>query len=235
MLLVFVDESYDSDSYYMGAAIAPIEAWERVEQRLETVRAATARQHGTSPSIEFHGHELMGGRGDWSPLRGKHREAAGVYRAALRAARDEGVRYVFRGLDVARLNARYRYPDQPHAIVFGHLLERIDEYARVTLQAEQVIVVADQIATQEEHRRQFDGYQRVGTPGYRPSLLGTISSPLCFSDSRNVDGLQIADLAVYLHRRRETTVEVHPAAAAARRRLVAELSPGTFHAQTWVP
>lgn len=59
-----------------------------------------------------------------APLRGKHREAAGVYAAALRIAQDAEVRYLFRGVDVNRLNARYWYPDQPHKVVLQHLLER---------------------------------------------------------------------------------------------------------------
>lgn len=232
---MYVDESYDRDFYFIGAAIAPIEAWERVEDRLASIRQITAREHGVPIGIEFHGYELMSGRGDWKPLRGKHREASGVYRAVLQAARAEGVTYMFRGVDIGRLNARYRYPDQPHTITFGHMLERIDEYARRTKQDEQVIVIADEIATQDDHRRQFEAYQNSGTPGYRPSLLATISTPLCFASSEKVDGLQVADLGVYLHRRRETVTERNRAAVAARERLLAELVPYTHHDHTWVP
>ena len=38
----------------------------------------------------------MGGEGEWVPLRGKHREAAGVYLAALRQAPAAGITYLFR-------------------------------------------------------------------------------------------------------------------------------------------
>ncbi|MFB2555310.1 hypothetical protein [Herbiconiux liangxiaofengii] len=148
-----------------------------MERGLSGVRAATSRRHGIPPDAELHGHELMGGSGEWKALRGKHREAAGVYAASLKVARAAGVAYIFRGLDLNRLNARYSYPGQPHGIVFGHLLERIDQFAERTNQDEPVIVVADEIATQDVHKRQFESYQSVGTPGYRSSQLSRISAP----------------------------------------------------------
>jgi len=119
MLLAYVDESYDRDFYYIAAAIAPQDVWDELESALDQIRARTAEQHGLPADVELHAHEIMGGEGDWRPLRGKHREAAGIYPAALTAARDAGVKYVFRGVDIGRLNARYKYPDQPHGVVFG--------------------------------------------------------------------------------------------------------------------
>ncbi len=235
MLIAYIDESYNKDHYYIAAAVAPQSAWDRVDEGLSRIRETTSQLHGTPPDAEFHGHELMGGSGEWKPLRGKHREAAGIYRAALHVAQDAGVVYLFRGLDINRLNARYSYPDQPHSIVFSHLLERIDDYARRTGETDPVIVVADEIATQDVHKKQFESYQLIGTPGYRSSQLTRISAPINFASSRSSGGLQIADLAAYVHHRRNTVVEKHPAAAATMRRLTAQIDPSTTHNWTWVP
>ena len=106
MLIAYVDESYDQDTYFIGAAVAEEATWELVEQRFDAVRQRTASQHTVPVDAEFHGYELMAGRGDWSALRGKHHEAAGIYAAVLRASLDASVRYLFRGVDVRRLNAR---------------------------------------------------------------------------------------------------------------------------------
>ncbi|WP_366223433.1 DUF3800 domain-containing protein [Rathayibacter toxicus] len=59
------------------------------------------------------------------------------------------------------------------------------------------------MATQEEHRSQFENYRSLGTPGYRSSRLDLISSPIQFASSKNTPGLQAVDLAVYLHRRQD--------------------------------
>lgn len=237
MLIAYVDESYNQDFYFIGAAITTQEKWEQLEEGYAALRTQIAADHGVPADVEFHGHELMGGAGEWSPLRGKHREAAGIYASALRIARDVEVRYLFRGVDVNRLNARYRYPDQPHKVVLQHLLERVNAYRRHYFfsDTEEVIVVADEIATQEEHRRQFESYQLLGTPGYRSSKLDLISSPIQFASSKNAVGLQAVDLAVYLRRRRHTVTETHPKSAATMTRLSGLVEVSTSHDWIWTP
>ncbi len=237
MLIAYVDESYNQDFYFIGAAITTQEKWEQLEEGYAALRKQIGADHGVPADVEFHGHELMGGAGEWSPLRGKHREAAGIYAAALRIARDAEVRYLFRGVDVNRLNARYRYPDQPHKVVLQHLLERVNAYRRQYFfsDTEEVIVVADEIATQEEHRRQFESYQLLGTPGYRSSKLDLISSPIQFASSKNAVGLQAVDLAVYLRRRRHTVTETHPKSAATMARLSGLVEVSTSHDWIWTP
>jgi hypothetical protein len=235
VLIAYVDESYDRDFYYIGAAIATIEQWEDFGRRLQVIRDRTAAEHGTPDSIEFHAHELMGGSSAWKQFRGRHREAAGIYVAALRAAREAGVRYIFRGVDVSRLNARYSYPRPPHAVVLGHLLERIDEYTARSGQAEQTIVVADEIGTQDDHQRAFAGYQAYGTDGYRSSKLEHISAPINFASSAGSDGLQAVDLAVYVHYRRERVQSTHPAAKRTLERQWKEIGPAVEHSWEWWP
>ncbi|PPH22738.1 DUF3800 domain-containing protein [Rathayibacter toxicus] len=224
-----MDESYSQDFYFIGAAVTTQENY--------VLREQIAADHGVPSNVEFHGHELMGGAGEWSPLRGKHREATGIYAAALRIAQEADVRYLFRGVDVKRLNARYRYPDQPHKVVLQHLLERVNDYRRdlFPFDTEDAIVVADEIATQEEHRSQFENYRSLGTPGYRSSRLDLISSPIQFASSKNTPGLQAVDLAVYLHRRQHTITESHPKSAASMAKLSSLIAASTSHDWTWRP
>jgi len=234
MVTAYIDESYTADRYFIGAAFVPDAAVTTLGQAFDQIVETTAQLHGTPVPAELHGYEIMSGSGDWELLRGKHREAAGLYLAALRAAREAGVKYLFRGVDVARLNARYRYPDRPHTIVLGHLLERIDDYAITTGQADPVRIVADEIATQEAHRSEFESYQRAGTPGYRSSTLDMIDAQITFARSCDEPGLQAADLAVYVHRRRHTVTSTGKAAQTLRR-LCAQIDPSTVHDWTWVP
>lgn len=235
VLIAYVDESYDQDFYFIGAAIGTQEQWDRVEAAFDAIRTMTAELHGTPADAELHGHELMGGKGPWRPLRGRHREAAGVYLSALRAVRAAGVQYIFRGVDVGRLKARYSYPDPPHDVTLGHLLERIEDHTIRLRQTEQTIVVADEIATQADHQRAFAGYQRFGTVGYRSSKLRWISAPINFASSKGSYGLQAVDLATYVYYRSERVRSQHPKARATQERLWAEVLPVIAHRHTWLP
>lgn len=235
MLIAYVDESYDREFYFIGAAVATMHQWECVSDTYSAIRRRTSAEHGTDPAIEFHAHELMGGIGAWGTFRGRHREAAGVYIAALQAAEDCGVRYLFRGVDVARLNARYRYPRPPHAVVFQHLLEQIDAFTEASGETDQTIIVADQIATQSDHQRAFAGYQSAGVDGAQSARLERISAPINFASSAGSDGLQAIDLAVYIHFRRERINNTHPTAKRTLTRQWRHIESAVAHNRTWCP
>lgn len=147
VLHAYIDESYTDARYYVAAALGDAAGWACVSAKLTSIRERNHAEHGLPLDIEFHADELMNGRKDWAPLKGKHREAAGIYAAVLDAAVGCGVRVILHGLDIPRLHARYRYPDQPHKVVLGHTLERIHERARDFHSGERVTVVADEIAT----------------------------------------------------------------------------------------
>lgn len=236
MYVAYMDESYNASHFYLGAAIAPEAVWVKVADAYDSIRIATADLHGTPVDAEFHGHALMGGSEDWTAPRGKHREAAGVYHAALCAAENAGVKYIFEGVDVDRLNARYRYPKPPHEVVFGHILERIHEYADLVGCREPISVVADEVASQAQHVSQFIGYQQHGTPGYRSSWLGNLAPTVTFASSRERAGLQAADLAVYIHRRREDrTLRCDLRASKTVERLWDHIDPAIRFRRTWIP
>jgi hypothetical protein len=231
----YLDESYTDQRYYIAAAVGEKSHWDEVAEKLQAIRDRTATEHGVPNTAEFHAVDLMGGRKEWKPLRGKHREAAAIYMAVLRAANSSNIKFILRGVDIDRLNARYKYPSQPHEVVLGHTLERLHERCRDFHSGEKVSVMADEIATQAQHIRQFGAYQLFGTPGYRRSTLSTIEPPITFGPSHSEPGLQIADFGAYLHRRRETIVEKDPRGAAAMVRLCAELDAMVTHNLTWIP
>ena len=110
----------------------------------------------------------------------------------------------------------------------------MNDFSRTHGGGRQTIVVADEVADQEEHQAQFAGYQRIGTDGCRSSRLENISSPINFADSRFTPGLQAVDMATF-HRRAETVIEQHPKAQAATDRLSRLIYPATVHRQVWRP
>ena len=75
----------------------------------------------------------------------------------------------------------------------------------------------------------------MGTPGYRASNLERISQPIQFSDSSLVGGLQIADLAFYLHRRREVVTTADNRALKQQEKIWQVIAPQVVHVHEWRP
>lgn len=66
MLIAYLDESYNKDFYYIAAAVGSAEAWEQLEVSFTEIKQNTAKAHGTPLDAELHGHEIMGGEGEWA-------------------------------------------------------------------------------------------------------------------------------------------------------------------------
>lgn len=233
MLYAFIDESYTKDRYYVSAYVVD-------EDQLQAIKAALAlardyaQGFGIPPEAEFHGYEIMSGRGLWKPIRGQHRAATAIYRRALeRIAAVPTGRLFIQGLDIPRLNARYRYPEPPHRIALRHVLEDVDRVA--TGRQEQVLVIEDEVPDQVAHLLRMDSYQRSSTGGVRPRTLSTIQMPITFGSSAQSPGLQAADLAVYLYRRMDAHVEAHEVTRAVVEDLWQVLRPLKPVARRWDP
>lgn len=107
-LVAHFDESYTQELFFLGCAVAEEENWERVDQKLIQLLDQQKKCYDLPEEAELHAHEILGGAGKWKPLRGKHREAGNIIKRALTILREEDVKLIFRGIDIARLNARYK-------------------------------------------------------------------------------------------------------------------------------
>ncbi len=224
---------------FVACAVADESQWASVSEGFDAIRRDNAHHASQAERPELHGHELMGGSGDWKPLRGKHWVSAAIYARALETMRDSGVRVVVRGIDITRLNARYRYPDPPYSLALQFSLERLNEHLVKRCASSAARVVADEVHTQAQHVRQFGDFKADGTPWYRTSKLECVDH-LEYGDSRSHDGLQAADLAVYLYRRRYGAVyegeREHPQAKKTRKALWRILHPMLLpESDVWQP
>lgn len=80
----------------------------------------------------LHGHALMNGLNDWESLRGNFGACVSIYQKVMHAIQKLRRSSISRGVDVKRLNVRYKYPDSPHEIALRHMLERVNEYCSGT-------------------------------------------------------------------------------------------------------
>ncbi len=230
-LRLFVDESYGTDDYYVAGVLTTASQYRRLVEQFDTVRQHASTKFGLDPTIEFHAHRLMQAQGDWTCMKGQLHEAVALYRHVLRAIVASGAVVLLEGVDVRRLNARYRYPDSPYEVTLRHLLERADGWCanwNATCQ-----VTADLIDRQRDFAEAIAGYTRVGTPGFRPSRLERILGPE-WVDSQTEPGVQAADMAAYILRR-EREVKGSPRAQRATRSLAHTLQPAVRHQRKWIP
>ncbi|KQQ52096.1 DUF3800 domain-containing protein [Plantibacter sp. Leaf314] len=229
MLYAFLDESYTADRYYVGAIIVE-------ESNLRALGAALAdgRTYAQGfgvmdPKIEYHAHKIMSAQDGWEALGKNTRAKLAIYRDVLRRIAALPVKMVIRGVDVNRLNQRYRYPYPPHRITLAHALEAIDEYAESV--GDVVTVIADEIQGQAVHIAQAARYQSTGTGGYLSRKLLQIQMPIVFGVSAQSPGVQCADL----YRRLDAHQETRPQTRRAVEDMWEILRPLQHKVRRWDP
>lgn len=232
MYRLYVDESYLSDHYYVSGILVDEKADALLVNSLDKLAISVgADNHVVSP--EFHGHALMNGNDDWTHLRGNFGAAISVYKEVLQTIANAGAEVFIEGVDVQRLNARYRYPDPPYEVVLRHMLERVNEICirrKATCQ-----VIADMVPKEKDFIEAIRGYTRVKTPGYRAQRLECIAGDVRFVDSKASRGVQSADMVAYIMRRH---LEHHSASKASKRatkRLARWLDEAIVYQRKWIP
>ena len=231
-LHTFVDESYGRDDYYVGGFVVTTEQLQQAIVSLAQLKADLAQKYGVPVGQEIHAHEIMQGKGGWSSLRGQTHESVWICREVLRIVAASGARVHLQGVDVRRLNARYRYPDSPYRICLRHLLERVhDECA---FRSSRSTVTADILDESGAAIAAINGYMQSPTPGYRATRLCHID-PVHYADSATNLGIQLADVVAYVLRRHREVTRAHPAALRASRQLAAVLDPNLKTYRKWLP
>ncbi|MHD0142291.1 DUF3800 domain-containing protein [Corynebacterium diphtheriae] len=182
---------------------------------------------------EFHGHALMNGLDDWADLAGKFGSSFSIYQKVMHAIQNSGARVYLEGVDVNRLNARYRYPDNPHEVTLRHLLERVNEYC--AQQGEKYKIIADTVPQEDAFNAAIQMFTRLDTPGYRAQQLYCVEGDIEFVDSRANRGVQAADMAAYILRRHMEEDKATKSSRKATNRLVKSLGKAVVYQRKWLP
>ncbi|RCV52373.1 hypothetical protein DEF23_00555 [Marinitenerispora sediminis] len=114
-----------------------------------------------------------------------------------------------------------------------HVMEQVNSFARA--EKEHVLIIADEVADQDDHRQKLWEYKRDGTPGYQSSKLDRIVDTIHFAPSKASRLLQAVDLIAFLHRRRETHVETDDRARRVNDRLWSHVKIRVQHEHVWLP
>lgn len=230
---LFVDESYGADHYYVSGVLVDDQSLKDLTARLDAFSEAVASRHGLAKPPEFHAHAIMNAGEDWKFLHNDVGTRVAILRRLITEIAAASPEIVIEGVDVARLHARYRYPDSPYEISLRHMLERVNDRCR--RYGADCQVFADMIDRSEDFVEAIDGYTRTGTPGYRSSRLARIEQPITYIDSRESRGLQAADAAVYITRRVRENVDGSQRSRRASARMKKILDDCIWHERKWTP
>src|SRR5690349_13436393 len=76
----YFDESYSENGtcHFVAGALASESQWDSVEVDLHLYRKDCIARFGLADDVEFHAYLISSGAGEWSPLKGRHRDAAKV-------------------------------------------------------------------------------------------------------------------------------------------------------------
>ncbi|WP_415647586.1 DUF3800 domain-containing protein [Stackebrandtia soli] len=231
MLLVYVDESYSADWFFMAAMLCDGPAAIALTAALDAIVEKATNEHNVDELAELHGYELFQGHDCWKGV--PPRVRIGVYNETFQAIADYATGIILRGVDRNGMRRRYSSPTPPHSVVLQHVLERIDIYA--AQQGKYALVIADEVDEQARHRADLTSYQRACTPGYRSRQLTRIVDTLHFAPSHASRLVQAADMIAFLHRRMETHVETDERASRANLRLWERIEPKILHQHCWLP
>lgn len=234
VLLAYLDESSSDGRYYIGAIVVHESNARALTEALDRVAMdAVVGYQLAGKNVELHAHELVHAKGMWAPMAKMHRARIGIFEDVLRAIVAHDAQLLVEGVHLARLQARYSMPMEPHDIAMNYITERINEHAKS--RGELALMIADEVDHRDEHRRNLWVAQRSGTWGYKSQTVDHIVDTLHFAPSHSTRLLQAADVATFLYRRRAAHTETDPRSEQAFARLYAILQPNIAHARCWPP
>jgi hypothetical protein len=145
-----------------------------------------------------------------------------------------GGEYVFRGIDLVRLRAKYIRPYPPHLLTLAHLLEEVDTRL-ANVHGERAIVLADDHHSASSSRRNLVDFKIQRVPGYTAKPLVSLIDTMYFGPSHASRLLQATDVATYFTNRKMTIVEKDPRTKAAVDRIFTRIKSATASSYVWCP
>lgn len=219
MRLAYIDESYNASTYWFGAVLVP-ESADAAMQR--TMLAAPSRYaaYGVPDDAELHGYDLWNATGDWSGLSKEPRLREHAMRVALRAAVDAQASLLFVGVD-RRDDPKLDTLTEARAATVAQLLAGLEAHS-LTSGERCLLIFDEETSTTKELISAVHSHHRTELVAGRDPRI--VEAPIC-TPSRSAPGVQVADIAVYLHRRAHAGPENDPRAQETRDRLLGVIAP----------
>lgn len=198
-LMFHVDESADVLNHFHGGVLVDARDAAKASRMLDEIVWDASDKGACRYKAELHAADIVARRGDWR--KATIDQAIDVYRRALGVLRTCNVEVIAHGANLSAVQARYGAPFDPYLWEFRNLLERLNE--RLIALDDYAVVIADHHAAHRNRlQRDVISCREMGTGGYRDQKLLRIVDTAHFVDSRLSRMTQLADLVVFVLRRR---------------------------------
>lgn len=233
MILAFLDESARGGQlYYMGALMVGAQEARTLERSLDAIVAAVVNDvPGFDPATELHGYEVFHQKDGWKDV--PVWLTVKVCKQVAEAIHDSGAVFVFRGIDIQKLAAKYAHPHPAHGLALSHALESVQHVLNLDHTNESVLVLADEHHSAPDSRTRFRGMRAAAQKGYTSIPLSDLIDTIYFGPSNHSRLLQAADMATFLTNRSITITESHPAAKKAMQEIKGNLGKVTRFNYVW--
>lgn len=219
MRLAYIDESYNTDSYWFGAVLVPENADADLQREILAIPGRYAGL-GVPHDAEIHGYPLWNGLDEWDRLEPRLREDA--MRRTLRTVKRAEADVVFVGID-RRSDPRLSHLNTARAFAVDELLDCIEKQCSDHLSERCLLIFDEETSTS---RQLFDVVHR-----HHRKRLAAGNNPMIverpvIAPSHTTPGVQLADVAVYLRQREHLLdKESDDRAHASRERLMGLIRP----------
>ncbi|WP_461513661.1 DUF3800 domain-containing protein [Rathayibacter agropyri] len=229
-----MDESARGDRFYFfGALMVDEGAASAVEAGLNGIGQILADNvPGFRAETEFHGNEIFHGEKEWDGVPVGWRVKA--CELGAKVIQRSGAEFVFRGINLVRLRARYTRPFPAHLLTLAHILAEVDARLESVI-GDKAIVLADDHHSAASSRRNLVNFKIGRVPGYTARQLSSLIDTMYFGPSHASRLLQATDVATYFSNRALTIVENDPRAGAAIDRIMKRLETATSSSYVWYP
>lgn len=205
MFLAYVDESFKSSHFSVGAMIGTDDQIHKLRKSLEKVCREIVFDFDAPMGAELHGYEIFHAAGDWEKLHEQPRKRISIYHRVVDAIAESEVTIRVVRIDSAALKARQdaeNYPrrDTREEVAWRFLLQRISTHC--DLNEGLGLVIADEGSRDDERRSEFESFRTSGTPGeYRKTTLERLIDTVHFAPSDRSKPLQAIDCALFIAQR----------------------------------
>lgn len=205
MHIAFIDESFTDNHYFMGAFIIAIPDLIKLENQISQLKLQIAVEFDfeIEEDFEIHGSDLYTNSKLWRKLQLNQPYRNWMIKKFMEIAISSGGKFIFQGVERTNLINRYTFPENPQTLIFKFLVERIQEGLNSI--DSHCVLICDTRNSGSEHaqmRKDFHDLKNFGSKGNFPKSIDRIADTLHFVSSKDSVGIQISDLATYLHRRR---------------------------------
>lgn len=208
MLLAYLDESYArGTAYWIGVALVHEERVDELCRATRLIPKSLPSDAGIPGDVELHGYDIFHGEGFFEPLKRKPEALARIYRKGLEALVAAKPEILFVGLDWPA-NSTEASLELRRIATFRHVLPAIEQ--RCAQRSERCLLIGDEeetttydvIAALREHQGDLHAEES------ECRILDTAM----FVESYDCPGVQVTDLATFLHQRRAGGRERDPRA-----------------------